>query len=100
MPTVTERGDALDGNPPSPVGCELPGLGPSLPSGVRVQIRNRFDGGWVSGFHVVAAQPDGGYLVRRLSDHSVLPTTFADVDLRLEPIALPVATLTSPPAVA
>ena len=49
-----------------------------LPSGVRVQVRSRFDGGWVSGFQVFAAQPSGRYLVRRLSDHSVLPITFAE----------------------
>jgi hypothetical protein len=60
-----------------------------LPSGVRVQIRNRFDGAWASGYQVVAAQPGGGYLVRRTSDHSVLPITFADTEMRLDPVPLP-----------
>jgi hypothetical protein len=73
-----------------------------LPSGVRVEVRSRFDGGWASGFQVFAAQPNGRYLVRRLSDHSVLPITFAEAELRLDPVRLPVRASSSwlPPAVA
>jgi hypothetical protein len=61
----------------------------SLPSGVRVQIRSRFDGTWSSGFEVFAAQPGGGYLVRRASDCSVLPVTFAETELRVDPVPMP-----------
>jgi hypothetical protein len=61
-----------------------------LPSGVRVEIRNRFDGAWSSGFQLLAAHPDG-YLVRRLSDRSVLPVAFAETDIRLDAMPLPTA---------
>ena len=73
-----------------------------LPSGVRVQVRSRFDGGWASGFQVFAPQPSGGYLVRRLSDRSVLPITFAETELRLDPVRLPTRAPSSwlPPSVA
>jgi hypothetical protein len=73
-----------------------------LPSGVRVQVRSSFDGGWVSGFQVFATQPNGCYLVRRLSDHSVLPITFAETDVRLDPVRLPTRAPSSwlPPSVA
>lgn len=60
-----------------------------LPSGVRVQVRSRFDGGWDSGFQVFSPQPSGGYLVRRLSDHAVVPIVFAETELRLDPVRLP-----------
>jgi len=70
--------------------------------GVRVQVRSRFDGGWASGFQVFAAQPSGEYLVRRLSDNSLLPVAFSRADLRLDPVPLPavVRSSWSPPAVA
>jgi hypothetical protein len=77
-----------------------PESGPRLPSGVRVQVRNRFDGAWASGFQLLAAQPSG-YLVRRLSDRAVLPVAFAERDIRLDPVPLPVAQgAWPPPAVA
>src|SRR5260370_41856206 len=73
----------------------------SLPSGVRVQVWNRFDGAWASGFQVFATHANGGYLVRRLSDRSLLPMTFAETDLRLDPVPLAAAGPNStPPAVA
>ena len=74
----------------------------SLPSGVRVQIRSRFDGTWSSGFEVFAAQPSGGYLVRRVSDCSVLPVTFGETELRVDPLPMPPGPPSSwsPPAVA
>jgi len=59
-----------------------------LPGGVRVQLRNRLDGAWASGFQIFATQSDG-YLVRRLSDRSVLPLIFAETDVRLDPIPMP-----------
>jgi hypothetical protein len=82
---------ALDGSRPEPTGFDRgrPDDQAGLPSGVRVQVRNRFDGAWASGYQVLAAQPGGGYLVRRMSDHSVLPMTFADAELRLDPVPLP-----------
>src|ERR1700736_6738245 len=63
---------------------------PRLPAGVPVQVRNRFDGAWSSGFQLLVAQPNG-YLVRRLSDGSVLPVAFAGADIRLHPVPLPAA---------
>lgn len=73
-----------------------------LPSRIRVQIRNRFDGSWSSGFEVFAAQPSGGYLVRRISDQVVLPVTLADTEVRVEPVPMPPGPSSSwsPPAVA
>jgi hypothetical protein len=67
---------------------EVDRLSASLPKGVRVQIRNNFDGAWAPGFQVFAAQPGGCYLVRRLSDRSVLPIIFAETELRLDPVPL------------
>jgi hypothetical protein len=61
----------------------------NLPRGARVQVRSRFNGDWASGFQVFAAQPNGRYRVRRLSDLSMLPITFAESDLRLDPVRSP-----------
>jgi hypothetical protein len=55
-----------------------------LPIGVRVEIRNRFDGAWASGFEVVRPRSNG-YVVRRLSDGAVLPVTFAATAVRMAP---------------
>jgi hypothetical protein len=102
MPAMNEP--SRTGDRPEPLGCKggRPDIETSLPSGVRVQIQNRLDGAWASGFQVFAAQPSGGYLVRRLSDHSVLPITFAETELRLEPVPLPPAVESpwAPPTVA
>jgi hypothetical protein len=73
---------------------------PKLPGGARVQVRSRFDGDWTSGFQVFAAQADGRYLVRRLSDRSMLPIAFAESDLRLDPVRLPAPSPWSPSTVA
>lgn len=103
MQTMREASRALDASQPQPTGPDRgPADGAGLPSGVRVQVRNRFDGAWASGYRVFAAQPSGGYLVRRLSDHSVLPVTFAAAEMRLDPVPLPAAApgTWSPPAVA
>jgi hypothetical protein len=65
----------------------------SLTPGTRVQVRNRFDGGWSpSPFEVAEAvepNPSGTqmYLVRRLSDGVVLPAQFGDDDVRSADIA-------------
>ena len=56
---------------------------PGLPSGVRVEVRNHFDGSWCGGFEVDALRHDG-YSLRRLSDRSVLPRVFTPCDIRLD----------------
>jgi hypothetical protein len=43
-----------------------------LPSGTRVRVRNTL-GSWAGGFEVVSVD-QAGYLLRRLSDGSLLPT--------------------------
>ena len=55
-----------------------------LSKGTRVEVRNQYDGAWACGFEVHGSRR-GGYVLRRLSDKSVLPTTFDALDLRLEP---------------
>ena len=54
-----------------------------LSKGTRVQVRNQFDGSWARGFEVYQSRRNG-YLLRRVSDRHVLPTTFAPPDLRQE----------------
>lgn len=54
-----------------------------LTKGTRVQVRNRFDGSWARGFEVYQSRRNG-YLLRRLSDRHVLPTTFGPPELRRE----------------
>lgn len=48
----------------------------SLKPGMKVEVRNRFDGAWVPGFEVVEVL-DGAYRLVRLSDGEVLPV---DID--------------------
>ncbi len=65
--------------------------GDMLPAGERVEVRNRFDGSWSTGFEVAEALPPpqrdapGAYRVRRVADHAVLNATFPPDDLRREP---------------
>jgi hypothetical protein len=60
-----------------------------LPAGERVEVRNRFDGSWSTGFEVAEALPErdapGAYRVRRVADHAVLNAVFRPDDLRREP---------------
>lgn len=74
----------------------------ALSRGVSVQIKTPVDGAWASGYQVFSAHPDGGYLVRRLSDDSLLPRLLAAAELRLDPVPLPAVTPSpsSPPAAA
>jgi hypothetical protein len=51
--------------------------------GRRVEVRNRFDRRWTSGFEVAEVKPEG-YVLRRVSDGARLPTTFAPADVRKE----------------
>lgn len=51
--------------------------------GTKVEVRRRYDSRWARGFEV--AEVDGaGYLLRRVSDGTVLPATFVRADLRRE----------------
>jgi len=61
--------------------------------GTRVEVRSRFESRWTRGFEVADCidgdvNADGTretvYRVRRRSDGSILPVTFAEVDLREE----------------
>jgi hypothetical protein len=68
-----------------------PRRGGELPPGARVEVRNRFDGSWSTGFEVAEAvpPPEGDapatYRVRRVDDHAVLNATFRPDDVRREP---------------
>jgi hypothetical protein len=54
-----------------------------LRPGMKVEVRNRFDGAWTRGFEVVEVV-EGGYRLTRLSDGSVLPVAFAVDEVRRE----------------
>ncbi len=54
-----------------------------LATGTRVEVRRRYDHRWARDFEVAGVE-EGRYLVRRLSDGSLLPATFDRVDLRRE----------------
>ena len=54
-----------------------------LAPGTKVEVRRRYDDRWARGFEVAALDGDG-YLVRRRSDGTVLPTPFSRADLRRE----------------
>jgi len=51
--------------------------------GTRVEVRRRFDDRWARGFEVATASTEG-YRLRRLSDHTVIPTEFCCSDVRVE----------------
>jgi hypothetical protein len=51
-----------------------------LPSGTRVRVRNTL-GSWAGGFEVVSLD-QAGYLLRRLSDGSLLPTPIGVSEVR------------------
>lgn len=54
-----------------------------LVPGVRVEVRNAFDRRWVKGFEI-AEVIDDRYVLRRMSDGSVLPADFSADDVRSE----------------
>lgn len=56
---------------------------PTLQPGTRVEVRQRFDRSWARGFEVAGVE-DSGYQVLRLSDRTVLPTTFGSDEVRME----------------
>ena len=54
-----------------------------LQSGIKVEVRSRFERSWAKGFEVVGVAPDG-YIIRRLSDGEELPTHFPRDEVRRE----------------
>jgi hypothetical protein len=56
----------------------------ALELGTRVEVRRRFDQRWARGFEVAEVIEDDGYRLRRLSDGTVLPTSFDADDVRSE----------------
>ena len=53
--------------------------------GSSVEVRSRFDGGWVRGFHVAAVERTAegeAYRLRRASDGTLLPVAFRGSELR------------------
>ncbi len=54
-----------------------------LTPGTRVEVRRRFDQRWARGFEVAGLDGDR-YQVRRRSDGTLLPASFAREDLRRE----------------
>jgi hypothetical protein len=54
-------------------------------TGTRVQVRNRFNQHWASGFEVAdVAEDHPAYRLRRLSDNRVLPGSFEEEEVRPE----------------
>jgi hypothetical protein len=49
--------------------------------GTSVDVKNRFVGSWSSGFEV-AGHVEDGYLIRRLSDRSILPDPLSSNEVR------------------
>ncbi len=47
-------------------------------------MRRRFDQRWARGFEIAEAVQGDGYRLKRLSDGTVLPTSFDEDDVRLE----------------
>lgn len=52
-----------------------------LTAGGRIEVWNRYLGSFAGDF-VIDSVADGGYRVRRTTDHEVLPRPFAAEDLR------------------
>jgi hypothetical protein len=60
----------------------VPGA-PAIPPGTPVEVFSSFVASWVRGFEIADIRASG-YQVRRLSDRTVLPTTFGIKDLRVQ----------------
>ena len=54
---------------------------PAIEPGTAVEVRDRFEGRWAGGFEVADTEGDD-YVIRRLSDGSVLPVRFRRDDVR------------------
>lgn len=63
---------------------QVPPMAGDLHPGTRVEVRNRFDGSWATGFELAEPIEDDGWHVRRLSDGSVLPRPFPNEAVRRE----------------
>ncbi len=50
--------------------------------GQQVEVHTTYTGAWASGFEI-ADVVTGGYLLRRQSDHSLLPVVIPEKDLRV-----------------
>ena len=60
---------------------------PVWAAGTPVQVRNRFDGSWASGFDVAEELTEEGpraYRLLRRSDRAVLPASFPSAAIRLD----------------
>lgn len=57
------------------------GARPTIPVGMRVELRSRFDDRWTHGFAIAVCGQEE-YQVRRLSDGHVLPAWFPAAMLR------------------
>ena len=57
------------------------GASPTIPVGMRVELRSRFDDRWTHGFAIAVCGHEE-YQVRRLSDGHVLPAWFPAAMLR------------------
>ena len=77
--TITE----LPGSAPAPTAKDvLPSLAPPrLQPGTRVEVRSRFDSKWARGFEITELIGEQ-YRLRRLSDGTELPVSFAGADVR------------------
>jgi hypothetical protein len=64
-----------------PVDIAIDIRGATIPVGVPVEVRSRFDERWTTGFSVAAMASDS-YQLRRLSDGSVLPAWFPATRVR------------------
>jgi len=67
-----------DGGDAAEAGTRVP-----LVPGVKVDVRNRYQGTWVRGFEI-AEVSDEGYRIRRLSDGTTLDELFSRDDVRRE----------------
>jgi hypothetical protein len=54
-----------------------------IPLGTKVEVRSRFVGSWSRGFEI-AGHGDRGYLIKRLSDGSILGDEFDPTEVRAE----------------
>jgi hypothetical protein len=54
-----------------------------LRPGTAVEVRSRFDGSWSIGFEVADVE-EAGYIIRRMSDGSLLPVPLPLDDVRRE----------------
>jgi len=60
---------------------QVPHAEKPLVPGTPVEVRTRYDGRWTAGFQIDTLC-DGGYVLRRTSDQTVLPVVFGADDLR------------------